>query len=130
MLNCLLYADDLVLISESESGLQYGLNRLLSTVKIGNLSINVENSKVIIFNKLGKRVLREFIIANEKLENVHKYIYLHVGTDMTPNGNLFGVIKHLCEKATKSLGRLKRTFFFFADVKYGVLSPHMCIITF
>ena len=108
-LNCLLYADDLVLVSESEKGLQCCLDKLYTYCKEWNLKINVEKSKVIIFNKSGKKIIRKFLIGNEVLEISNKYTYL--GIELTANGNFSGAVKQLCEKASKSLGRLKRTLF-------------------
>ena len=60
-LNCLLYADDLILLSESESGLQRCLDRLLLYCTNWNLSVNVDKSKVMIFNKNGKLIADIFI---------------------------------------------------------------------
>ena len=54
-LNCMLYADDLILISESELGLQCCLDKLHAYCKNWNLNINVEKSKVSIFNTSGKK---------------------------------------------------------------------------
>ena len=108
-LNCLLYADDLVLISESEHGLQCCLDKLYTYCTNWNLKINVEKSKVVIFNKSGKKNMRKFFIGNQELEISNKYTYL--GIEIAANGNFVGAIRQLCEKANKSLGRLKRTLF-------------------
>ena len=42
--NCLLYADDIVLLSESKSGLQSSLNILGTYCSNGKLQVNVEKS--------------------------------------------------------------------------------------
>ena len=44
-INCLLYADDLVLISESKEGLQYSLNKLFDYSKKWHLNVNVKKTK-------------------------------------------------------------------------------------
>ena len=44
-MNCLLYADDLVLLSQSESGLQESLYKLESYVKRWRLSINLKSPR-------------------------------------------------------------------------------------
>ena len=49
--SCLLYADDLVLISESQEGLQNCLNKTWEYCKSWGLEINYTKSKVMIFNK-------------------------------------------------------------------------------
>ena len=107
--SCLLYADDLVLISENENGLQCCLNKLTEYCKNWNLSINEEKSKVIIFNKSGRKINRKFNIGNQTLETVNKYTYL--GIEISSNGNFNGAIKQLCSKAKKALGRLKRILY-------------------
>lgn len=62
-----------------------------------------------IFNKTGKLVFRNFEFGNEKFEVVRKYVYL--GIEISANGNFTGAIKYLCDKAVKSLGRLKKTLY-------------------
>jgi hypothetical protein len=58
-LSCLMYADDIVLISESAKGLQNCLNKLSNYCDICNLSVNIDKSKVIIFNKSGKVIKKD-----------------------------------------------------------------------
>jgi hypothetical protein len=57
--SCLMYADDIVLISESAKGLQNCLNKLSNYCDIWNLSVNIDKSKVIIFNKSGKVIKKD-----------------------------------------------------------------------
>ena len=49
-----MYADDIVLLSNSAGGLQKMLNSLLQFCQRWNLKVNVAKTKVIIFNKSGK----------------------------------------------------------------------------
>ena len=44
--SCLMYADDIVLISESAKGLQNCLNKLSNYCDIWNLSVNIDKYKV------------------------------------------------------------------------------------
>jgi hypothetical protein len=48
---CLLYADDIVLLSESAQGLQNLLNKVKIFCDKWNLQVNINKSKVMIFNK-------------------------------------------------------------------------------
>ena len=50
-LNCLLYTDDLVLLSESEKGLQSCLEQFNSYCSRWKLNINISKTKIIIFSK-------------------------------------------------------------------------------
>lgn len=51
---CLLYADDIVLLSESAKGLQFSLNRLHQYCSNWDLQVNINKTKVMIFNKGGR----------------------------------------------------------------------------
>jgi hypothetical protein len=51
---CLLYADDIVLLSESAEGLQHSLNALHHYCNKWDLRVNIDKTKVIIFNKSGR----------------------------------------------------------------------------
>jgi hypothetical protein len=53
-LNCLHFADDVVLLSKTAQGMQTCLNRLQEYCKNWCLELNTEKTKTIIFNKSGK----------------------------------------------------------------------------
>ena len=53
-INCLLYADDLVIFSRSEKSLQIVLNKLESFCENADLTVNLDETKIIIFNNCGK----------------------------------------------------------------------------
>ena len=99
-LNCLLYADDLILLSESEKGLQSCLDSLNSYCNRWKLKINVTKTKVMVFSK-GKRKLSQFnfTIDNQHIEAVEKCKYL--GVILSYNGNLkHAAVRNTC--ATKA----------------------------
>ena len=50
--NCLLYADDLVIFSRSAKSLQIILNKLESFCENADLSANLDKTKIMIFNLL------------------------------------------------------------------------------
>ena len=53
-INCLLYADDLILLSESQQGLQQCMDELSKFNQEWNLGINFDKTEILIFNKSGK----------------------------------------------------------------------------
>ena len=59
-LNCLMYADDVILVSESEVGLQNCLNKLDRYCELWCLDINIDKNKTILFNKCGKLLPYKF----------------------------------------------------------------------
>ena len=71
----LLYADDTVLFSNSESDFQYSLDIFETYCKDWKLNINVSKSKVIVFGNIRGR-LPEFKISGHILEIVEEYKYL------------------------------------------------------
>jgi hypothetical protein len=65
--NCLLnYADDLVLLSKSRSGLQESLAKLQSYVERWKLEINLKKSKVLIFGNKSQRSLYYFQVVSRR----------------------------------------------------------------
>ena len=67
-LNCLFYADDLVLISASAAGLQKQINILQQYCEKWLLTINLKKTKTLIFQKQNRKSTREkyFILLNGK----------------------------------------------------------------
>ena len=59
--NILMYADDIVLLSENEVGLQNCLDELLHYCTNWKLQVNSAKSKVIVFNSNGRTFLNKFI---------------------------------------------------------------------
>ena len=53
-LNCLLHADNLLLLSETENGLKECIARLGHYTKVWKLSVNLKKTKIMVFNKLGR----------------------------------------------------------------------------
>ena len=53
-INCLLCADDLVILSRSAKSLQIILNKLESFCENADLSVNLAETKIMIFNNCGK----------------------------------------------------------------------------
>ena len=74
----LLYADDIILFSENEEGLQKGLNILHSYCQKSKLTVNVSKSKVMVFRKGGRLSDKIFTYNNEILDIVPYFNYLGI----------------------------------------------------
>lgn len=100
--SCLMYADDIVLLSNSGKGLQLILEKLHSFCHKWNLKVNVAKTKVIIFNKAG-RILKgyDFLHEGSIVEIVNEYKYL--GIIFKPSGTFSEGINYLGKKALKAL---------------------------
>jgi len=106
-LNALLYADDLILLSESEAGLQTCLNQLHSYCQLWKLQVNISKSKVIVFNKSGRLYGQNFIYDNMPLESVKHYKYL--GVFFSNSGNFSYQKMNQKDKALRAAFKLKKT---------------------
>lgn len=106
-INILLYADDIVILSEDEQGLQNCLNELFQYFSNWKLELNVNKSKVIVFNSNGKTFLNKFTYNNSIIETVQQYCYL--GIILRYNGNYNLATSSLMEKARKAYFKLKKT---------------------
>ena len=104
----LLYADDLVLLSRSEKGLQNALNRLNDYCKDWKLNINMEKTKIIVFNKSGKIIKNNLNIDNRKIENVKTYRYL--GLLFSASGKFTEAKKDLLHRGYKAMFKLTSMF--------------------
>ena len=102
---CLLFADDLVLLSSSQSGLQTCINNLDKYCKTWKLEINLSKTKIIIFNKTGRLLTEHFHLGNTPIECVKSYRYL--GITFSNSGSFNLAISELKVKASKACFKLK-----------------------
>ena len=73
-INCLLYADDLVIFSRSAKSLQIILNKLEPFCENADLSVNLDKTKIMIFNDCVKSLNNcSFRYGADELENVKSY---------------------------------------------------------
>ena len=78
-LNCLMYADDLILLSESASGLQCCLNKLQEYCSRWKLTVNIDKTNIMIFNKGGKKIKAPpFLYNGNKILVAQRYCYLGI----------------------------------------------------
>ena len=108
-LNCLLYADYLILISNTSQGLQRSLDTLSKFRDDWLLNINLKKTKVMIFQKkLRKSTFNNhhFKKNKEKIEIVSNYTYL--GVNFSSNGNFRDNKLILKEKTRRSIFATRR----------------------
>ena len=105
-----LWADDLLIMSESSVILQKCLDVLHNYLKEWKLCINIEKSNIMIIEK-GKRAANsntEFRIGDQTLTYCKEYKYL--GCIINSSGNFTAAKKDLSQKAAKVLYKLQRSF--------------------
>lgn len=106
-LHCLLYADDVVILSESATGLQTKLNKLENYCADWCLDINIDKTKIIIFNKAGRLLKSTFTYQNETIESVKSYRYL--GIYFSASGSFSYAKSELYKKGLKAYFKLCKT---------------------
>ena len=102
---CLLWADDILLLSETETGMNHMLKDLGEYCKTNDLTINFDQTKCMIFNKTGRLLRRNFVLGNQKIDTVRSYKYL--GLVFTPSGEIKSTIEDLRPRALKAYMSIK-----------------------
>ena len=106
----LLFADDLVLMSSSANGLQNSLNNLARYCSDWELSLNINKSKVIIFNSTSVvKDKHSFYFRDKTLDIVASYTYL--GLTLTSNGSFKLAMVSLRSKALRAWFKLKQNIY-------------------
>lgn len=117
--NSLIYADDLLIISDSPGGLQKSLSKLEEYCSIWKLEINTKKSKVVVFRPTKKLDNYTFSIYGETLDIVNSITYLGISFSYT--GNFSDAMKNLKLKGMRALFKLLSTLKS-ADVSNAVIN--------
>ena len=109
LLTILLFADDMVLLSESRNGLQKGLDNLSEYCDRWGLTVNVNKTKCVVFKKGGKLGrLDKWKYRGEDIETVTHFKYL--GFTLGSSGKFAKGIESLCGQGQRALFSLKSIF--------------------
>ncbi|RYA67266.1 hypothetical protein DD598_28985, partial [Enterobacter cloacae complex sp. 2DZ2F16B1] len=106
----MLYADDIVLISDSPEGMQRHLDALHRFAQESGLSVNLGKTKVMVFNTTPQWIRRSapaFTYGQEKVEYTDAYTYLGVVLS-GPAFSLKRAAETRLTRAHAALGRLER----------------------
>ena len=127
--NSLLYADDMVLIAESEDKLQEILSELNSWCYQWRIKINEEKSKVVHFRKgKAKQTEYEFKLNKVIIEKKSSYKYLGIWFDENMKFDL--CIKTLADSAGRALGATINKFKSLKNVGFSTFTKlYNCTVT-
>ena len=117
-ISLLMYADDMVIMSNTPEGLQRQLDVFYDYCNIWKLNVNLSKTKVIICNK---RVLNDtevWFYGDQRIEECDMYNYL--GITFTKYGINNNSLNVLANQAKKSLGELNMNV-----SKIGTFPPHV-----
>ena len=111
-IHCLLYADDIVLLSCSPVGLQRMLNKLARYCQQWQLEVSLEKTKVVVFKK-GRKLNRfeKWYYMNQRVEVVPEYTYL--GVTFSGSGSWANHISQARSKADRACIALLKFVFKF-----------------
>ena len=108
-----MWADDCVVMSTSEAGLQRSINKTVNHFTELGLSVNTKKTKLVIFNPSGwgpaKFPKIKFYINNNLLENTDSYTYL--GLIFKPSGSVEAAVKELLVKADRAYYSISSIFY-------------------
>jgi hypothetical protein len=100
----LLFANGLTLMSESEVGLQQQLDALQQFCVERGLTVNVNKTKVMVFNSVDP--CQEFVFEGDIIKHVQTFKYLGILLETT--SNLDSAMEHLIAASRRSLFTLNR----------------------
>ncbi len=104
-INSMSWADDLVIMSDSQTGLQNCLNKLDTYCYKWGLSLNVKKTKFMIMSKGTVRNSGMLTFRGESIDYVTCYKYL--GVQLSSNGKFTQMISDRCTKAQKAIFQLR-----------------------
>ena len=105
-IGCLIWADDILLLSQSKEGLQAMLQALNLYAEKNGMALNIKKTKVMIFNKTGRHIRTDFQFGQDRLTSTREYKYL--GFLITPSGEINSGLKDLKDRAQRALFKLKK----------------------
>ncbi|XP_052217139.1 uncharacterized protein LOC127835010 [Dreissena polymorpha] len=118
IINHLLYADDLILIAETESDLQILLDILGSWCTSNKMTINTNKSKIMHFRNKNVKTNYRFTCNNNELECVTEYRYL--GLVLSEFLDYSVTAKYVAKSATRALGLLISKFKSLGGMPYNI----------
>ena len=101
-LNALMYADDLILLSQSKEDLQKKVDILEAYCNKWKLNINEKKSKVMVFNRGNKLIKTDIKVNNTALENVKTFKYLGFSIS-AKNCSFLPTIENLSTRASRAI---------------------------
>lgn len=97
----LLYADDTVVLSESEAELQLALNAVYDYCCLNKLQVNTDKTKIIIFSRGKVRKFPIFKFGDNSIDVVSDYVYL--GVTFNYNNKFPKAIKKQLDQGRKAM---------------------------
>ena len=107
-LSCLLYSDDLLLLSRTLTGLQNCLNKLLTYCENNGLIVNLKKTNIVTFCKSGKLSNEKYYFNKVEVMHVSRYKYL--GIIFASSGTFSYCQDDLYKRALKASFKISKAF--------------------
>ena len=104
----LMFADDLLVLSESKEGLQESLHKALTYCNKWQLSVNCKKTKTMTIGSLNTKPKPNFTYNSNLLENVNEFKFL--GNVISEHGNFVSSSVALSKKALKVMYSIKELY--------------------
>ena len=104
-IGCLMFADDVILLTKSKQELQENIDSVAKYCKTWNLEVNIKKTKIMKFSRNGHVCKDKFTYNDETLECVQNYKYL--GIIFTQTGNYKLAQDSLMSKASKAMFKIR-----------------------
>ena len=111
VIGCIAWADDILLLSESNEGLQNMLSKLNEYSSKNHMEINCKKTEGMIFNKTGKFFRTVYKLEDKLIHTTNSYKYL--GFLMTPSGVVSHGLVDLKNRAIRAYYKLKQKLGYF-----------------
>jgi hypothetical protein len=102
------YADDTVLLAESEAQLQDMLDIINERSNEVGMKLNVKKTKAMVISKQHEKLQIRLVVDGELIEQVDSYVYL--GHEITDDGRTEKEIRRRIEMARKTFNDVKEVF--------------------
>ena len=118
-INCLMYADDILILSETEEGLRRSLSKLEDYSQRWKLNVNVKKTKILVFNKAGRNIKLSVRFGNNHITSCENYKYL--GTIFVSSGSFKLARIALHKKAARAFFSFLSDFSLHSGIKPCVI---------
>ena len=100
-IHALMFADDLIIVSTTQKGLQDSLDKLCEYCRKWDLKVNLAKTKCVVFSRGRCKLDSKFVFDKKEVEYANSFKYLGVSIDH--RGNFSPTMKDLSTKATNAI---------------------------
>ncbi len=108
---CLLYADDLLLLSQTKQGMQEYLNILHDYCINWAIKVNLDKTEIVIFQKKARSKSKKYQFTLGETTLSHTMEYTCLGLTITASGRFVKAVSSLADKARRAYYSIRKALF-------------------